>query len=72
MSGQQGRTSFRDPQVAGDQVVGYLVTAKIIEEGGYETRGLFREVGFFSTEAQDIVIDTVHRLAERAGRKLPQ
>jgi hypothetical protein len=51
---------------------GYLVTAKIIAEGGYETRGLFEEVGFFSPQAQDVLLAKVRQLAEKAGRKLAQ
>ena len=54
-----------------NDVSGYLVTAKIIEEGGYETRGLFHELGFFSPKAQDVVVQTVRRLAEKGGRTMP-
>ncbi len=55
-----------------NDVFGYLVTAKIIAEGGYETRGLFDQVGYFSPQAQDVLIDKVRQLAEKAGRKLPE
>jgi neutral ceramidase len=51
---------------------GYLPTAKVLAEGGYETRGLIGEVGFFAPEAQDVAVAAVRRLAERAGRPLPQ
>lgn len=55
-----------------NDVFGYLVTAKIIREGGYETRGLFDEVGFFSPKAQDVLVGKVRQLAEKAGRKAPE
>jgi len=51
---------------------GYLPTAKVLAEGGYETRGLISDVGFFCPKAQDVVITTVRRLAEKAGRALPE
>ena len=38
---------------------------------GYEARGLVAEIGFYSAEAQDVVIDTLCRLAKEAGRRLP-
>ncbi len=55
-----------------NDVFGYLVTAKIIREGGYETRGLFEEVGFFSPKAQDVLVGKVRQLAQKAGRRLPE
>ena len=55
-----------------NDVFGYLVTAKIIAEGGYETRGLFDEVGFFSPQAQDVLVAKVRQLAEKAGRTMPR
>jgi hypothetical protein len=55
-----------------NDVFGYLVTAKIVAEGGYETRGLFEEVGYFSPKAQDVLIDKVRQLADKAGRKMPE
>ena len=51
-----------------NEVFGYLPTARIIDEGGYEDVGLVREVGLFAPEAQDVVIDAVRRLARKVGR----
>jgi hypothetical protein len=51
---------------------GYLPTAKVLAEGGYETRGLISDVGFFSSQAQDVVIAAVRGLAEQVGRTLPE
>lgn len=52
-----------------NDVFGYLPSAKVLEEGGYETRGLFDAIGYFAPEAEKMVIDTVTRLARAAGRK---
>jgi len=54
-----------------NEVDGYLPDATIVAEGGYEARGLVADVGFYSAEAQDVVVDTVRRLAKKAGRRLP-
>jgi hypothetical protein len=51
---------------------GYLPTAKALSQGGYETRGLIPEIGFFGPEVEAVVVDAVRRLAERSGRALPQ
>lgn len=50
-------------------VFGYLPSAKVLAEGGYETRGLYTGgVGLFSPKAQDVVIDKVKELAKQVGR----
>jgi len=51
---------------------GYLPTKKVLAEGGYETRGLIPDVGFFTPEAEDVVVAKVRRMAEKAGRTLPE
>ncbi len=51
-----------------NDVFGYLPTARVIEEGGYETKGLIVEIGFFAKEAETVLLDTVERLARDAGR----
>ena len=50
---------------------GYLPSAKILSEGGYETRGLIPEAGFFSAAAEKVAVAKVREMAEKAGRKLP-
>ncbi|NOZ23114.1 MAG: hypothetical protein GXP25_18730 [Planctomycetes bacterium] len=55
-----------------NDVFGYVVTAKILEEGGYETRGLFHQIGFLSPKAQDTILTTVRDLAQKAGRRVPE
>ena len=54
-----------------NEVFGYLPSAKVLREGGYETRGVYG-VGFFAPETEIVVVDAVRRLAEQVGRpKLP-
>ncbi|MFC1453701.1 neutral/alkaline non-lysosomal ceramidase N-terminal domain-containing protein [Verrucomicrobiota bacterium] len=48
-----------------NEVFGYLPTAKIIREGGYEDRGLAREIGQFDAAVEDVVVEGVRRLAKR-------
>ena len=55
-----------------NDVFGYLPSARVLSEGGYETRGLYSGgVGYFAPEAEDVVVEKTRELAERAGRKLP-
>jgi neutral ceramidase len=51
---------------------GYLPTAKILAEGGYETRCLIAEPGFFSPKVEGVLVAKVRQLAERAGREVPR
>jgi hypothetical protein len=50
---------------------GYLPSARIVREGGYEARGLIINVGFFSEQAEDLVVAAVKQLAQETGRPLP-
>lgn len=53
-----------------NDVYGYLPSARVLREGGYETRGVYYgSAGFFAETAQDVVVKTVRELAEKAGRK---
>jgi neutral ceramidase len=55
-----------------NDVYGYLPSARVLREGGYETRGLYSGgVGLFAPDAQDVVVGKVRELATSAGRKLP-
>jgi neutral ceramidase len=56
-----------------NDVFGYLPSARVLEEGGYETRGLYTGgIGLFDPKAQDVLVEKVRELARQAGRKLPQ
>jgi hypothetical protein len=53
-----------------NDVFGYLPSARVLAEGGYETRGVVHGgPGFFSPDAQDVVVAKVRELAEKAGRR---
>jgi neutral ceramidase len=55
-----------------NDVFGYLPSARVLAEGGYETRGVGHGgPGFFSPKAQDAVVTKVRELAAKAGRKVP-
>lgn len=47
---------------------GYLPSPRVLEEGGYETRGLFSGDGWFSPATSDALVAHVRRLAREAGR----
>lgn len=48
---------------------GYFPSARVLREGGYETRGLYEGgIGYFAPEAQDVMVEKVRELARRAGR----
>ncbi|HEX5445408.1 MAG TPA: neutral/alkaline non-lysosomal ceramidase N-terminal domain-containing protein [Pirellulales bacterium] len=54
-----------------NDVFGYLPSARVLEEGGYETRGLYHGgIGYFAPSAQEVVVEHVRELARRAGRRL--
>lgn len=56
-----------------NDVYGYLPSARILVEGGYETRGLYSGgIGYFDAKAQDILVEAVRRLAVQVGRELPK
>lgn len=56
-----------------NDVFGYVPSARVLAEGGYETRGLYTGgIGLFSPKAQDDLVAKVRELAEQAGRRLPQ
>jgi neutral ceramidase len=55
-----------------NDVYGYLPSARILEEGGYETRGTYSgPPGFFSPKSQDVLVSAVREMAGKAGRKMP-
>ena len=46
-----------------NQVFGYLPSARIIEEGGYETLGLVSaHIGWFSPDAQHVLLNAIRRM----------
>ena len=56
-----------------NEVYGYLPSARLLREGGYETRGIYAG-GMdrrFAAEAQDVLVEKVYELAKRVGREVP-
>ena len=52
-----------------NDVFGYLPSARVLEEGGYETRGVYYGgPGLFAPAAQDAIVKAVSGMAEKAGR----
>jgi hypothetical protein len=52
-----------------NDVFGYLPSARVLREGGYETRGLYSGgIGLFDAKAEDVLVAKVRELAEVAGR----
>ena len=47
---------------------GYLPSARLIQEGGYENRGLNSGLGWFSEGAEPAMVGKVKELATKAGR----
>lgn len=48
-----------------NQVFGYLPSAKVVEEGGYETLGLVSaHIGWFSPDAQDVLLAAILQMSE--------
>lgn len=56
-----------------NDVFGYLPSARVLAEGGYETRGLYSgAAGFFDPKAEEVLVRKVQELARKVGRKLPE
>lgn len=54
-----------------NDLFGYLPSARVLSEGGYETRGLYAGgIGFFAPTAQDVIVAKVRELAASVGRKI--
>ena len=52
-----------------NDVFGYFPSARVLEEGGYETRGVVHGgPGFFAPAAQEALVKKIKELAARAGR----
>ena len=51
-----------------NDVFGYLPTTRILQEGGYETRGLYVEYGLFQQGVERFVIQALEEMARKVGR----
>jgi neutral ceramidase len=55
-----------------NDVFGYLPSARVLQEGGYETRGLYAGgIGLFDPKAEEVLVAAVRDLARKVGRALP-
>lgn len=54
-----------------NDVYGYLPSARVLREGGYETRGLYHGIGFFQPGVERVVSATIKVLAAEVGRSGP-
>jgi neutral ceramidase len=52
-----------------NDMFGYLAPARVLAEGGYETRGLYVGVGLLSPDVDGVVLDTIKRLGVGCGRR---
>jgi neutral ceramidase len=53
-------------------VFGYLPSARVLNEGGYETRGIYTGgISTFSPKAEEVVVAKVRALAMKVGREIP-
>jgi len=56
-----------------NDVFGYVPSARVLREGGYETRGLYAGgIGSFAPQAQDVLVNAVRQLAAQVGRDAPK
>jgi len=52
-----------------NDVFGYIPSARVVAEGGYEARGIYTINGLFTSEAETVLVNKVRDLAAQAGRK---
>lgn len=52
------------------EVTGYIPSAQILQEGGYETRGLYIGTGWFAPEVEQTLTNAAREAAREAGRHL--
>jgi neutral ceramidase len=55
-----------------NQVTGYIPTARILREGGYESRGLYDGIGWFAPEVEQTLTNLARDTAVKAGREMPK
>jgi hypothetical protein len=53
-----------------NDVYGYLPSARVLAEGGYETRGLYVGIGLFAPDVQNMVMSAITEMALTAGRPM--
>lgn len=51
-----------------NNVYGYLPSPEVLTEGGYETRGLYSDIGLFDASVQDVIGNALVDMGRTAGR----
>jgi hypothetical protein len=54
------------------EVAGYIPSRRTLREGGYETRGLYFDTGWFAESVEDALVAAARDAAEKAGRERAQ
>jgi neutral ceramidase len=52
-----------------NEVTGYVPSKRILREGGYETRGLYFDAGWFAPGVEDVLTNAAAEAARKAGRQ---
>ncbi|MCS7238048.1 MAG: neutral/alkaline non-lysosomal ceramidase N-terminal domain-containing protein [Thermoguttaceae bacterium] len=55
-----------------NEVFGYIPSAKVLSEGGYECRGVYVAPGFFAPEVEEVIVKEVREMAAGLGRPVPE
>ena len=53
-------------------MAGYIPSRRVLKEGGYETRGLYIDVGWFAPEVEEALTAAAREAAKAVGRETPQ
>jgi hypothetical protein len=51
-----------------NEVTGYIPTERILHQGGYETRGLYTQTGWFAPGVEKALVSAAEEAASKAGR----
>jgi neutral ceramidase len=54
------------------EVAGYIPSARVLAEGGYEARGLYSANALFTPEAETALVAKVRELSTKVGRRAPE
>jgi neutral ceramidase len=55
-----------------NEMFGYIPSAKVLSEGGYECRGVYIAPGFFAPETETVIANKIREMAKALGRSIPE
>jgi neutral ceramidase len=55
-----------------NEMFGYIPSAKVLAEGGYECRGVYIAPGFFAPETEIVIANKIREMAKALGRPIPE